>query len=273
MPEKIDLAEMNAMLQELYEATGAPYFFDAPFAGVAAADDPFFRKFKTIIGEHHWLPSEALHSANPQATAKSVFVWILPVNERVRNTNRLEHGRPSKVWAAMRSFGEQCNENIRRHMVRLLEQAGYAAIAPHLEQVKQGLDIFGSGFSSHWSERHVAFTAGLGTFGLSAGLITKRGIAMRIGSIVTDLELPPSVRSYGDDPFAWCTRCGACARRCPAHAIGPRQEDRDKKGCCEYILQHVVPGREKTYGWMDLSLGCGLCQANVPCEFSRPDAK
>ncbi len=271
MSQAITLEKLNAMLKDLYYATGAPYFFDEPIMAVAGADDPWFVKFKTIIGEHHWLPSEALHFANPEANAKSVVSWTLPVNERVRNTNRMEKDGPSKVWAAMRSFGEQCNENMRRHLCRLLEQGGYTAIAPHLEQVRQGLDIFGNGFTSHWSERHVAFVAGLGTFGLSAGLITERGIAMRLGSIVTDLELPASVRSYGDDPFAWCTKCGACMRRCPAHAIGMRQEDRDKKKCCDYILQNVVPNRENTYGWMDLSLGCGLCQTGVPCEFNRPD--
>lgn len=267
---KLSAAELENMLRDLYRAVGAPYYFDEPLTGIAAADDPFFQKFKTVIGAHHWTPEEALHFAYPEARAKSVFVWILPVNRRVRESNLAERNGPSKAWAAMRSFGEMCNENMRRQMCRLLEQRGFAAIAPHLEQVKQGLDIFGMGFTSHWSERHIAFTAGLGTFGLSAGLITERGIAMRIGSIVTDLELTPTQRPYGDDPFAWCNRCGACARRCPAHAIGPDFADRDKKKCCDYIMGNVAPGRENTYGWMDLSLGCGLCQTGVLCEFHRP---
>ena len=266
----ITLEKMNSMLRDLYFATGAPYYFDEPLTAVASAGDPLFQQFKTIIGDHYWTPDEALQFVRPGAKAKSVFVWILPVNEQIRNTNRMEKSGPSRVWAAMRSFGEICNDNMRRQMCRLLEQAGYTAIAPHLEQVKQGLDIFGMGFTSNWSERHVAFTAGLGTFGLSAGLITERGIAMRIGSIVTDLELPATERSYGNDPYAWCTRCGACIRRCPAQAIGKDPADRDKKKCCGYIMQNVAPGRENTFGWMDLSLGCGLCQTDVPCEFKRP---
>jgi epoxyqueuosine reductase QueG len=36
-------------------------------------------------------------------------------------------------------------------------------------------------FSSNWSERHAAYTAGLGTFGLCDGLITPLGKAMRVG--------------------------------------------------------------------------------------------
>ena len=270
MAEDLTLSDINSMLQELYHASGAPYFFDAPFIGIAAADDPFFVKFKDIIGSHHWTPEEALHFAAPEAKAQSVIVWILPVNQRVRESNHTEKNGPSKVWASMRSFGEQCNENMRRQLCRLLQQKGYAAIAPHLEQLRQGFDIFGKGFTSNWSERHAAFAAGLGTFGLSAGLITKRGIAMRIGSIVTDLKLPVTEREYGDDPFAWCTRCGACAARCPGKAIGKTPEERDKKRCFEHIVNNVAPGRENTYGWMDLSLGCGLCQTCVPCEFRKP---
>lgn len=105
---------------------------------------------------------------------------------------------------------------------------------------------------------------------LSAGLITERGITMRIGSVVTDLELSPTPRSYGDDPFAWCTRCGACAKRCLAHAIGKTNAERDKPRCGAYIVNHVNPGREERYGWLDLALGCGLCQTAVPCEFRCP---
>ena len=162
------------------------------------------------------------------------------------------------------------NPNTVQKAYRLLEEEGYHAAAPHLEQLKRGFDIVKMNFTSHWSERHVAFVAGLGTFGLSAGLITERGIAMRVGSVVTDLELPPTPRSYGDDPFAWCTRCGACERRCPAHAIGKTNAERDKPRCAAYIVNHVSPDRGSRYGWYDLALGCGLCQTAVPCEFHRP---
>ena len=45
MAEDLTLSDINSMLQELYHASGAPYFFDAPFIGIAAADDPFFVKY------------------------------------------------------------------------------------------------------------------------------------------------------------------------------------------------------------------------------------
>ena len=48
---------------------------------------------------------------------------------------------------------------------------------------------------SDWSERHIAYVAGQGTFSLSDGFITERGIAHRCGSVVIDLKLPPSPRN------------------------------------------------------------------------------
>ena len=47
-------------------------------------------------------------------------------------------------------------------------------------------------FTSIWSERHIAFICGLGTFGLSRGLITRKGICGRFGSLITDLDLYPA---------------------------------------------------------------------------------
>ena len=185
--------------------------------------------------------------------------------------NRPQTTRPSEAWAAMRSFGEQPNTQMKRQMARVLEAKGWAAVSPHETQIGEGLDVMKcAATGSFWSERHAAFVAGAGTFGLSGGLITERGVAMRLGSVVTDLPLPASPRPYGEDPFAWCTRCGACARRCPSGSVGLSPEARDKLKCANHIVGHVSPGREDRYGWMDLGLGCGLCQTAVPCEDRRP---
>ena len=61
---------------------------------------------------------------------------------------------------------------------------------------------------------HVA----LGTFGLSRGLITKRGMAGRITSIIINAEFEPDERPY-TGIYDFCIRCGACALKCPVKAI------------------------------------------------------
>jgi len=233
--------DIEAMLKELRLKTGADRFFGKPEIRIAAAGDPFFHQFKTLIGPFHWTPDEVLKRCFPEAEAKSVVVWILPVRRNIR-----------------RAAGSQDGE-IRIRMARTLTEAGYPSVVPQseLEKLRPAPCWDLKHFSTNWSERHAAFVAGAGTFGLSGSLITEHGTAVRLGSIVTALELPPDPRSYGDDPFAWCIRCGACARRCPVHALG---EGRDKTACAEYVIHN--PNRV-----------CGLCQTGVPCEFRRPEKR
>lgn len=71
---------------------------------------------------------------------------------------------------------------------------------------------------SNWSERHIAFVAGLGTFGLSKSLITKRGCAGRYGSVITSLPFKSIRREY-DGVYDYCSMCGECIARCPSGAI------------------------------------------------------
>jgi epoxyqueuosine reductase len=266
---KINLEKVKKIILNLYHSTGADVFFDKPIIGVASADDPLFTKFKTIIGSYHWTPDEALKYEYPDETAKSVIIWVLPVNEKARKDNRKEKEFPSREWAKVRSFGELANDQMRIHVPKMLNAYGYPSEAPHLLQKKKGYNFKELGYSSLWSERHAAFVAGLGTFGLSSGLITKAGVAMRLGTVITTLTLPAGKRSYGDDPYAWCTLCGSCIKRCPAHAIGKDPKDRNKKACCEHIFEKAIVNRHEKYGWLDLELGCGMCQTKVPCEFKN----
>ena len=176
-------ADIEKMVNHLYRQTGADRFFEEPDIRIAAADDPFFLKFKEIIGPFHWTPDEVLKRKFPDAQAKSVIVWVLPVNRKARETNAAEKVHPSVEWAAVRSFGEILNEEMRAQLAGLLTREGFPAVAPHLEQKEvypaPGWDV--KNFTSSWSERHVAFVAGAGTFGLSASLITEHGTAMRLG--------------------------------------------------------------------------------------------
>lgn len=79
--------------------------------------------------------------------------------------------------------------------------------------------------TSLWSERHAAYVCGLGTFGLSKGLITKKGIAGRFTSLITDLPLLADERAY-TDVYEYCTRygCGLCQVRVPCEAGIPKKK-------------------------------------------------
>jgi epoxyqueuosine reductase QueG len=181
---------------------------------------------------------------------------------------------PSERWARSRFFGEEFNCKLRIHLAEALTKEGYPSVAP------ERLPGFGYqqserfGLASNWSERHVAFIAGHGTFGLSDALITRWGKAVRFGSAVTHINLPVTEREYGDDHFAWCLwyakgTCGACAKRCPVNAI-TTINGHDKQACFDYIRGTTTPYASRTYGTG--ATPCGLCQVGIPCEERVPPA-
>jgi epoxyqueuosine reductase QueG len=124
---------------------------------------------------------------------------------------------------------------------------------------------------SNWSERHAAHAAGLGTFGLSDGLITPRGKAMRTGSVVARISIPPTARPY-QDHHAYCLHfshgtCGKCMARCPVNAIS--RDGHDKKRCQRYTEGKVPEFTKNKYN-IEVSV-CGLCQVDIPCMHHIPD--
>lgn len=245
-----------------------------PIVKFAAAADPFFLRFKELLGEFYWTPGEALTLVSPGAAAKSVIVWCLPASDAARRANRKEDTYPSREWAYTRTYGEAVNDEIRRGVVAYLRQNGFASTAPQLIPANTMKRREGPGWSCNWSERHTAFVAGMGTFGISGGLITEHGIAHRLGSIVTELELEPDDRPYGDDPFAWCLReakgtCGVCIQRCPVGSIGERAADRNKDLCAQHDFETIPAYGKEAFEW-EGEYGCGLCQTGVPCEGRRP---
>jgi len=273
--------DLSAMLAELLAGDekaslddGSGTMFDGVSVAVAAADDAWFGRFKEIIGPFYWTPQEALSLAAPGAVARSVICWTLPISSAARLANRREKQFPARPWAYVRTFGEHLNTRLRHGLEMRLRLLGLAAVAPAVLPENTVAEHPGTGLSSCWSERHTAFVAGLGTFGLSGGLITRRGIAHRLGSVVTDAELPPTARAYGDDPFAWCLgitqgKCSACISRCPVESIGTTTAARNKLACKHHYYDTIRTQRAEVFGW-EGTYGCGLCQAGVPCEDRIP---
>lgn len=255
------------------EMQGRPPLFEEPLVGVATADDPLFASYKAIIGEFHLTPQELVaESVGAAWTPRSVLCWVLPIQEAARVANRAAVSRPAREWAEVRSRGEECNVALRRRLTAFIEENGGRALAPQLSPLWRRIDDTPAGIASNWSERHAAYAAGLGTFSLSDALITERGTAHRIGSLITDLALPPTLRSYreyrehclffrNDD-----RRCGVCIGRCPAGALS--KEGHDKQRCREFLDSAALQALKDEFGAAEV--GCGLCQTKVPCEHCIP---
>ena len=147
-----------------------------------------------------------------------------------------------------------------RHLEETLRQAGHLTLTPCLDERFRSKGEGIPRFNSNWSERHVAHACGLGTFGLSAGLITAKGLAGRFGSLLTSLRLAPDARPY-QSYNAYCSRCGACAKRCPAAAIS-LEKGKEHTICSPLVDKSMEPFRPR--------YGCGKCQVGVPCEKRIP---
>ena len=252
--------------------------WDEPLVRFADGDDPIFDEYKTIIAPTHLTPREALARAydkRPEDVPAhlSVISWILPAMEGSRVTNHAEELVPSRLWSHTRYYGEEFNEGLRRHVAGLLTDLGYMAAAPMLQPYFE-VSTNEKGPYSNWSERHMAYAAGHGTFSLSDGLITEAGIAHRCGNVVTDLPLPPSPRTatgpYSNCLFYLGVNCRACIKRCPAGAI--TESGHDKNMCKEYLNSIGYSSESIKAGYDNEAsvYGCGLCQTRVPCEFQNP---
>ncbi len=266
--EQIDRFVVNSP----YNATpdlGGTHVSDASVVGVARADDPLWEKLKEpdVVGPHHLAPKQWL------AGAKSVVSYFLPLSEPIRSSNRGPD--PSAAWVHSRYSCEILVCAVRNFLIDTFEAEGARVIAPYFDR-----RFADPNWRANWSERHVAFVAGVGTLSLNGSLITRVGSAGRIGSVITDMELEPTVRHYQDFD-EYCTKCGACISRCPPAALTER--GRDNLLC----LGQIKENRRLTEGCVQcqpfphcenpscptkqsLAAGCGKCQAGVPCESGIP---
>lgn len=256
-------------------------YWQEPLVGFCSGTDPLFSDYKYIIGSFHLTPVEVISHALKEKGKTlllseieniSVISWILPASEDIKKSNRKEDKFPSKLWAYTRDFGEACNNALKKHLINFLENLGYTAIPPTLSPSFQHIRDENVGWASQWSERHVAYVCGLGTFGLCDGFITPKGKAIRIGSVVTLLKLTPSEKKYHHHRenclFYKDEKCGKCIIRCPAGAISENGHDKDK--CREYIRLPILESKRIEYGLKNPSPSCGLCQTGVPCESEIP---
>ncbi len=233
--------------------------YDEPLAGVASAEDEYLAGLDgsggsniAILQPKQWLPS-----------AKSVISFFFPFTPRVRESNRIA-GDPSFEWLNGRIEGQAFIINCCRAAESFLQKQGYDAVAPMTDgrffSESKTAEEGGPSYTSNWSERHAAYACGLGTFSLSRGLITEKGVAGRFGSVITSLELPVTPRTY-TGLYDNCSMCMACVRRCPVSAISG--ENGKEHEPCDMFLRGVL-GRHSPY------YGCGKCQTAVPCEAGIP---
>jgi len=215
-----------------------------PLVGFSSGSDPLYPFYKEDIGSFFKTPVEWFKAAYPDLDVDpgelTVISWVLPQTQTTKAEHRLPRRMPTERWARARIMGEAFNVKLRGHVVETLREAGIQAVSPmiHPDWARYKSEKYRN--ASNWSERHAAYAAGLGTFGLCDALITPRGKAMRSGSVIV--------------------------AKCPVNAISEAGHDKER---CSAYLQVTRRYVEDTFDFK--GYGCGLCQTGVACESGIPE--
>ena len=221
------------------------HIWKAPLVRFADARHPLFARLRDVTLSEHYMPDDYLRGAS------IVVSYFLPFVRDIGRSNA-DAGASSPLWAGAYRTACVMAEELNEHLAALLRARGVRVCVPH-----NALMIGGESPWSYWSQRHVAYIAGHGTFGLNNMLISDQGCVGRYYSLVTDLDLPP-------DPVLTEERClykkdGSCAlcvQRCPTEALSTQGFKR---------LQCLAQCRHNAALYAGAKV-CGKCVVELPCS-------
>jgi epoxyqueuosine reductase len=260
---------------------------DEPLVAFADGDDPVFQDFKTVIGEFHLTPREIIEKyvgskrwqfgVAGSMNDIGVVSWALPLSYETRASERSSPCGGSPRYNHSRWIGIRLYESLEQYVASLLEVLRCNAVAPTQSKLFEIKEMPGGWLAANWSERHVAYATGLGTFGLNGLMITSHGCAVYLGSVVCDRALTPTPRSgshVANCPFYQDGSCGQCIKRCTGSAIS--REGRSNTACLKNLRDEQA-GKVRSLG-LDKDLvgpapACGRCSTGLPCEDRIPLAK
>lgn len=237
-----------------------------PIVGFAGVYAPYIRSLREIVHPRHQMPEEVLEDATV------VIVYFVPFGRCITKSNT-DEGLASPQWAQAYEETNAMFGRLNEYIIEMLHKLGYeAATAPeagvfHRDEIM-----------SYWSFRHFAYGAGLGTFGLNNMLITEKGCAGRIGTVVTNIPVEPdSPKNEEACLYKRSGTCGLCVKRCPSGAL--RKDGFDRALCFRQCLKNAEvytefgnsyashAGEEAEASGSEV---CGKCVAALPCTYKAP---
>jgi epoxyqueuosine reductase QueG len=187
-------------------------------------------------------------------TAKSILSYYLPFQDGVGKSN-IGSDISSPVWANAYSVTNTMAVQLNLMLVEYIKGLGYDAATPgNPGRIAEGI------FFSNWSQRHIAYAAGHGSFGLNNMLITERGCCGRYFSIVTTLPFADEIYKGERCLYKRNGGCKICVKRCLNGALTTGGFDRE--------LCSVMGDRNaKIYNGSTI---CGKCVVGLPCSNREP---
>jgi epoxyqueuosine reductase QueG len=224
----------------------------SPIVGFADARDPLFEELKHLVRPSHALPLDLLEGA------RTVIAYFIPFGPAVVKSNRAG-GHSSDGWALAYLETNRLLARINERVSDLIEAEGYRSTRLPITHNFDEETLL-----SDWSHRHAAYIAGIGSFGRHHLLITDKGCAGRLGSLVTDATIPPTSRIENERClFKRDGSCEECVKRCPVEALS--QASFRRNTCYGRLLENAR--LHERHGFADV---CGKCATAVPCAFTTP---
>ncbi len=223
-----------------------------PLVGFADAHDPVFDLLKEVANENHLKPFDILESAS------TVIAYFLPFEDFIGQSN-IKERTASLEWA--RAYVEtnlllgQINDDLIKFFTKMGFEAGKLPPDQNMDYER---------LTSVWSNRHVAYIAGLGKFGINNMLITEKGSCGRYGNIVTNFKIQATKRTANENClFKHDGSCGICVDNCVNDALFIDNFDRFK--CYE-----MCQVNEQIYKELGQAGVCGKCLVGLPCTSTNP---
>ncbi len=228
---------------------GLPNLWRTPLVGFADAKNPYIYKLKELVTESHKVPEDFMENPNV------IISYFIPFTKELAGTNvGVEENKASGEWGNAYIVTNKMMGELNVYLAEELVKMGYRAVAP--EGVVMMFDIL----KSNWSQRHIAYTAGLGTFGINNLLITSEGCCGRYNSIVAELPIEPdAILEKENCLYKSKGLCKKCVENCFSGALTVEGFDREK--CHEEC--------KKNSKSVDAEVG-GKCATNIPCAFTAP---
>ena len=229
-------------------------FWKEPIIEIISANNRMLMTLKETVSAEHYMPCDILQDA------KSIISFFIPFQENIVNSN-IKGKMASEEWAMAYIKTNDLIKLINDNIEILMEKNGYKAgkiLATHNFDTEKLI--------SNWSHRHIAYIAGIGTFGINNMLITKNGCCGRFGSIVINYKFKEYKQINKIEEK--CLKksngtCGICQKNCIINAYENNNFNRQK--CYKQCLKNA-----KCFEKMGNASVCGKCLVGLPCSIQEP---
>jgi len=249
----IIIETIQSAINEFANSNQCKTYWKEPIIAVISARDENVPSLKETVSPEHFMPSDI------SPDAKSIISFFIPFHEDIINS-KINGKMASKEWALAyiktNALIQIINDNIESIMERNGYKAGKIPATHNFDEKK---------LISNWSHRHIAYIAGIGTFGINNMLITEKGCCGRFGSIITDYEFKNYAQMNNNEKCLHKINgsCGLCRKKCAINAYENNNFNRHKcyAQCLENAHYHI------NIGYADI---CGKCMVGLPCSLAEP---